>query len=269
MGEDDYELIPHSELKKIEGEIEELRSKGAQSKSAMTPSLDELSNSIKSLLTVFTEAKNELRIEDEEKELIAKKVDPMLNKLDSLLDQNEKLAEGILSLADMIKKLDFKLQSIQASVDKPIIEKSSLDKNEKLESLDSLKEDPLSQPGMQRSPFQQSNQSPFQQPSQSFQSQQQPSPFMGQQKDPFSPPPQFASSSNGPKNQFSLPQQPQQNQSQQSFGPQPGLDQQSSDMQSSIQPSDMQNDRKPAPGGIGMPPPPPPSPQKKKSFFGK
>ena len=117
MGDDDYDLLPHSELKKLESEIDSLKTSPSTPKGETLKTMQELSDSLKSMINVFSEAKNELRIEDEEKELVSKKIGPIIEKLDNLLDQNEKIAEGILSIADMIHKLEVKIGTIESSVD--------------------------------------------------------------------------------------------------------------------------------------------------------
>lgn len=110
--DDDYDLIPHSELKKIKKELKTVKLDDDDENVGMQRSMSKLSESLNSMLTVFSEAKRELQIEEEEKELLANKIDPILQKLDTLIDQNEKIAEGILSLADMIKKVEDKTDSV-------------------------------------------------------------------------------------------------------------------------------------------------------------
>ncbi|MFT4343741.1 MAG: hypothetical protein ACMXYE_03255 [Candidatus Woesearchaeota archaeon] len=114
MSNDDYDLIPHAKLKKLEDQIEALKGGKGGASPQLQQSMDDLSGSLKAMITVFTEAKNELRIEDEEKELLSSKIDPILQKLDGLLDQNEKIAEGILSLADMIKRVETKVEDLES-----------------------------------------------------------------------------------------------------------------------------------------------------------
>lgn len=120
---EEYDLIPHGKLKRLEEQIDELKHPGSRRSSSGPSStgamdnnaMQDLSESLKTMITVFTEAKDELRIEDEEKELLSNKIDPILKKLDSLLDQNEKIAEGILSLADMIRKVEGRIDSLESN----------------------------------------------------------------------------------------------------------------------------------------------------------
>jgi hypothetical protein len=130
--DEDYDLVPHSELRKIQGEINELR--GGSSKGPSTglqKTMDDLSGSLKSMISIFSEAKNELRIEDQEKELFSSKIDPILQKLDSLLGQNEKIAEAILSIAEMVQKLEGKVDSIENHSKESNSRESRIDLSEK------------------------------------------------------------------------------------------------------------------------------------------
>ncbi len=111
VDDDNYDLIPHSELRKLKKEIKIMKTEEGDS-DGMQDSMTKLSDSLNSMIGIFGEAKRELQIEDEEAELLSNKIDPMLQKLDGLTDQNEKIAEGILSLADMIKKLEDKIDAV-------------------------------------------------------------------------------------------------------------------------------------------------------------
>jgi hypothetical protein len=245
MVDEDYDLFPHGELKKLEDEIRDLKRSPASPDNQMKSSMDELSSALKSMITIFGEAKNELRIEDEEKELLSKKIQPMMQKLDTLLDQNEKIAEGILSVADMIKKLE--------------------DKISKIDSKPSLPELPLMQQSQPQPAFrQQFAQQPFskpamnQMPQQGFPGQmpgQMPQGFPGQMPQP---------------NPFQQPQAP-------SFGAEPKeaeRDLFSEPFAAPSQESPQAAAESPAAGsgeifkgGNMMPPPPPPKPAPKKGFF--
>lgn len=258
MAEDDYDLVPHTELHKLEDELSQLRrGTGGANPSNLKDSMDDLSRSLQSMITVFKEAKDELRIEDEEKELMSKKIDPILQKLDNLLDQNEKIAEGILTLADMIKKMEDKLMMhVQKDDSSPFVS-SGLGQ---LGQMPTQQMPSFAPQGQQNFPFarpaQQFPRPQFQQQAfpQPMQVQQQPQQQL-QQQSQFNQPPAF-------------PQQAKPS-------PAPMGDEKDlfSDMGSqeplfkADAPGPMPN-AEPKLGGIGMPPPPPPA-VKKKGFFGK
>lgn len=123
---DDYELMPHAEISRLRKDLAELR--GKHPDAAMQ---EELNNSIKSLnehlenmLLVFEEAAQEMRLEDRETEVIAQKIDPLMEKMDELVEQNRKLAKGIVAIADMVKELKIvkpKPEPIKAAPIPPIM----------------------------------------------------------------------------------------------------------------------------------------------------
>jgi len=228
--DDNYDLVPHSELHKLEDEIDELKKDPKSAPNSMGQSMDDLSGSLKSMISIFKEAKDELRIEDEEKELLSKKIDPMISKLDNLLDQNEKIAEGILSLADMIKKLEAKVDSIDSK------------------GPDVLRPSAAPQPSPQPQP-----------PQPTF-------PSMPPPQQPPAQPPQFPPQQ--PPQQPPMGGAPPQDLLTDSLGSSPKPPQEPPQLQPSPQPQAPPGQDQAAQGGLGMPPPPPPNPGKKKGFFG-
>ena len=239
--DDNYDLVPHSELHKLEDEIDELKKDPKSAPTSMGQSMDDLSKSLKSMISIFKEAKDELRIEDEEKELLSKKIDPMINKLDNLLDQNEKIAEGILSLADMIKKLEAKVDSAGSQKGPDLLRSSAPPRSS-------------SQPQQPTFP---SMLPPQQQPAQS--------PQFPPQQPPIQPPQQ---PSIQPPQQPPMGGAPPQDLLTDSLGPSPKPPQEPPQLQPSQQPSAPPGQEQATQGGLSMPPPPPPNPGKKKGFFG-
>jgi hypothetical protein len=255
--DEDYDLVPHSELRKIQGEISELRGGSSKAPSSnLQESMGDLSNSLKSMISIFSEAKNELRIEDQEKELLSSKINPILQKLDSLLEQNEKIAEAILSIAEMIQKVEGKVDSISVS--------------SKESSVDLLKTAGLRAPPQSENSFNsQSGAFNRQQPPQGFDRMRGASfnPMSSMQGNQQQQPPQPFPSSQG----FQSPIQSNQSQSNQQEPFNEDLFSSSSDLKAPPQgfpnsPPMQQEFQQPK--GMNMPPPPPPT-NKNKSFFSK
>jgi len=110
MPGDEYELMPERKLSSMKKELGEFR-KRAQSVDADTglpretvSSLENLNKSISSLLGLFQTATEELKLEERDEALISKKLDPLMKKVDVLLDQNEKIAKAIVAIADMVRE---------------------------------------------------------------------------------------------------------------------------------------------------------------------
>ena len=79
--DDEYELMPHSVLGKLKDDLDNLKSKSVTSESDMHDSMNQLSSS----------------------KLLSEKIDPINDRLKRIEEQNEQIAEGLLSIADMIK----------------------------------------------------------------------------------------------------------------------------------------------------------------------
>jgi len=72
--------------------------------SSLKQSIDNLNNSINSLIKLFREATEQLKIEEHDSEVVDKKISPVIQKITTLEEQNEKIARGIVAVADMLKE---------------------------------------------------------------------------------------------------------------------------------------------------------------------
>ena len=108
MAEDnDYDIIPHEELLKLRREVNELKQHplGATSTGKeLLETIKELNTNISNLFNLFREAAEEMKLEESEAKMVAEKMKPMMQKFDTLIDQNEKIAKGIVAVADMVKE---------------------------------------------------------------------------------------------------------------------------------------------------------------------
>lgn len=67
---------------------------------------DDLTRSVNSLNRIFEEASAELKLDAHDAVLVSEKLDKILNGLEKIEIQNEKIAKGIVALADMIEDLN-------------------------------------------------------------------------------------------------------------------------------------------------------------------
>lgn len=115
VSDDDYEMIPHKEIVDLKKELEKLKkgpAPGAKNQ------MENLTNSINNLLSLFKEASSQMHLEEEEANMVSEKLIPIEGKLDQLLDQQQKIAEGIVALADLVKEMK-QQQSKPAPVPRP------------------------------------------------------------------------------------------------------------------------------------------------------
>lgn len=111
--EDNYDLLPHSEIIRIKKELADLKSSSEKTATKnIVNQIVHLKDSIQDLLTIFKEAEETLKLEEKEPPYLK----DIIHKLDVLSDQNTRIAEGIVAVADMVKELKLK-------VDKPKLEK--------------------------------------------------------------------------------------------------------------------------------------------------
>lgn len=110
MPGDEYELMPERKLSGMKKELDELRrhSANVDPKTGLprdtVSSIENLNRSISSLLGLFKTATEELKLEERDEALISKKLDPLMKKIDILLEQNEKIAKAIVAIADMVRE---------------------------------------------------------------------------------------------------------------------------------------------------------------------
>ena len=102
--EDEYELLPHKEIQELKGERAKLKEFEVTPTKKMEGSLLELNTKLDKLLTIFEDAMHELRVEEGSLSF-AEKMQPLLKKMNKILEQNAEIASGILALADMVKEL--------------------------------------------------------------------------------------------------------------------------------------------------------------------
>lgn len=95
---DDYELLPHEELEKLRRDIEHLKKSpypGTKQNKNLLDSMESLSDSINRLIAIF---------EGTQEDLIKEYKDASPTKLlVKVSEQNVKIAEGIVAVAEMLK----------------------------------------------------------------------------------------------------------------------------------------------------------------------
>ncbi len=120
MGEEPYEIIPHKEIVGLKKEIQELKSKDSDAGSKpLLESVHKLTEEINSMLSLFKTAAEEMRMEEKDEHFVAKKMEPLIDKLDEIMEQNRTIAEGMVAVADMIKESLEKRESIISTKPEP------------------------------------------------------------------------------------------------------------------------------------------------------
>jgi hypothetical protein len=101
---DEYALVPEKEVRRLRDDIDAIKKNplGSLGGNELVESIKNLNAAINSLTELFKTAAEDLKIEERESQTIATKVEPLLEKIDMIMDQNKKIARGIVAVADMI-----------------------------------------------------------------------------------------------------------------------------------------------------------------------
>ncbi|MBW2964484.1 hypothetical protein KY363_03415 [Candidatus Woesearchaeota archaeon] len=117
MTEDEYAIVSKKEFLALKKEIERLKRnplEGSESGENLQASIDNLNKSLNVMLEVFKQAAEDMKLEEHDSEALSKQVGPLNDKIDTLIDQNQKIAKGIVAIADMVKE---KLEELEKKQD--------------------------------------------------------------------------------------------------------------------------------------------------------
>lgn len=99
--EEDYEMVPHNEILKLKKEVDELKSTtGSEIKNVM----QELTDSINNMNKILKTAAEGMKAEESEASNLSNKLDSLIEKLGVVVEENKKIAESMITLAQLIKK---------------------------------------------------------------------------------------------------------------------------------------------------------------------
>lgn len=105
--EEDYDLLPHEEVTRLRREVDEIKQHpfgSSKEGKELLDSINRLSESMDHLTGLFQEAAEQMKLEEREAELIGKRLDPLFGRMDDLIEQNKRIAKGIIAVADMVKE---------------------------------------------------------------------------------------------------------------------------------------------------------------------
>ena len=106
MAEDEpYEIMPYKDITELRKQAQELKSKGSDTGSKqLLDSINKLTEQMTSMTGLFKTAAEEMHLEEKDEHFVAKKIEPLIDKLDEIIEQNKTIAEGMVAVADMIKE---------------------------------------------------------------------------------------------------------------------------------------------------------------------
>ena len=116
----DYELVPHDELEHLQREVERIKKNpfGDQGSSRdLLTAIDQLNRNVAKLVRIFETASDEI-VRDYKDHAATEKIN-------RVLDQNEKLAQGLVAIADLLKEQKAANATFETPVEGPTIEPPS------------------------------------------------------------------------------------------------------------------------------------------------
>ena len=129
-----YDMMPHREIVELKKQLQKLKTEKFSSQE-LTSSVHTLTKTMDSMLKLFKEAAEELKFDEKE---IA-----MNKKLDAIVEQNKIIADGMLTVTDLVKNFAVKPKGPEpAPVPKP---------NFQNQNPEPAFQDPISEPSFQQS----------------------------------------------------------------------------------------------------------------------
>lgn len=108
MADDEhYDLVSHDQLESLKERVEHVEKnpigETPQGKELLTE-IKDLKEAINGLVDIFKDAAEQMVAEEKEASVLSKRLTPLVDKMDTLIDQNKKIAQGLVSVADMVKE---------------------------------------------------------------------------------------------------------------------------------------------------------------------
>lgn len=98
MADEDYEFVSHKKVEDLQRELDSIKGHG---KSRDSATLSELKTKLDNFMKILEEAGKGM---DDDPAQLQKTIEDLSSKIDTIIDQNEKIATGILALADMLRE---------------------------------------------------------------------------------------------------------------------------------------------------------------------
>ncbi|MBW3001543.1 hypothetical protein KY338_00095 [Candidatus Woesearchaeota archaeon] len=99
---EEYELLPHREIEDLKEELRKLKEFEITPTKKLRISLIELNKKLDKLLQIFDEARHDIRTEEIGLGF-KEKMKPLMEKMETLQEQQADIAEGMVALADIVK----------------------------------------------------------------------------------------------------------------------------------------------------------------------
>ena len=117
--EEEYAIVSKKEFLQLKKELDRIKQNpldGSKSGENLQGSIDNLNKSLNIMLEVFKQAAEDMKLEEHDTTMVSKQIVPINDKIETLIDQNQKIAKGIVAIADMVKE---KLEELSEKESRP------------------------------------------------------------------------------------------------------------------------------------------------------
>ncbi len=101
--DDEYDLVPHKEIQELKEELQKLREFPAGPAARLQISLTEVSQKLDKITRIFEEALHD--VQSEGGLSVQERLKPISSKIDTLMEQQQEIAKGMIELADIMTSL--------------------------------------------------------------------------------------------------------------------------------------------------------------------
>ncbi len=96
--------MPHDKIEALRNELSRLKGEHPRLSNDPTEAIQKLTETLDQFMGLLQAAISEMKLEEREEELITTELRPLHDKMEQLLDQNQKIAQGIVAIADMLNR---------------------------------------------------------------------------------------------------------------------------------------------------------------------
>lgn len=100
----DEDLVSYKDISELKRDLEGMKGKKDISIRELYDAVQKLSQRMTDILEIFGAAADQMKLEEKESAFESKRHETIISKLDKILDQNKTIAEGMVSLVELVNK---------------------------------------------------------------------------------------------------------------------------------------------------------------------
>jgi hypothetical protein len=104
MADDTSDVQPYYEVSELKRQMKKLQERDSVNPDQLLTSMNNVTKGIDSMLQLFKIAVDEMKLEEQEEKTFNTQIQPIVEKLDEIIEQNKIIAEGMVAISDLIKE---------------------------------------------------------------------------------------------------------------------------------------------------------------------